>query len=843
MANKNEDRLGKEVSEPGSARFLLRSFKRILECNTRALERMAQMDRALGGEYVFDKAFLESAVRDVCALTNRVVYHLNGMAGEGFVDLYDVYLGVKDALEDVLSGGMGPLAGRRVLQFSEIGLEMEPLVGLCNVGLAVLGRKMGLPAPDGLAVTVTGMRDLGGPDREDVLAEVKSSVDELFSRLGGPCTLELTFVVAGEDEAGRVVGRAQAYSAESAAEAVLQCFLDTHPIWSNTHDNVSGIAPDPRSVKESGGPQEAVSGVVREKSTGSATMRCLDSPSESSLAVCIRPFPEAVVQGTLQTLAYDPNLPPAMLLVGHSPTGPLAEDRCWISRGAPHDLLRSRIAPKDARDDLPGGQALRVSSGRSLRGSAWLLPSQAAVLAEFGLAAERALGGPCLLSWRVTPGGDIRLAGMEPVTSPFPEWDGQEAGDALDPPNEADLLLLGGQIACGGVGAGPVFLIDEDTAPGSVPLGAVGAAHVASPALSRMVPRLGALLTEVGTAASHLATVARESRVPALFGLKGAASLEAGTLVTVDADQGSVYRGVDEKLLRQALLQGAQTGSEPEYLVLRRLLRHIRPLNLVDPQSRDFDPDHCRTCHDILHFAHEKAVELLLSMDALGQGGLGSPRRLEEDSPFALGIVDVGGGLAGKSGGVALSDVESVPLRAFLDGLLLQDTRRQVPARLSLSDIMSGLERTSRALSGQAESVGLNLAIAGREYTNITLRLGYHFSVVDAVVSQRPEHNFVYFRFAGGFADKDRRARRAGLILGVLERLGFRASLKGDLVVGKKKIMEPEEAKDTLRFLGALSAYTRQLDVELASDTHVEHFTRRFFDACGLEAARTGGPQ
>lgn len=809
MANKDEGRIENSATGPGSARFLLRTFKRILECNTTVLERMGQMDRALGGEYVFDKAFLESSVRDVCSLTNRVVYHLNGMAGEGYVDLYDTFLGVKDALEDVLSGGMGSLAGRRVLPFGEIGWEMEPLVGLCNVGLAVLGRKMGLPAPDGLAVTVTGMNELMGAARDDVLAEVKNGVDELFVRLGGPTKLELTLVAAGTEGAGRALGSIQADSTESVVRAVLAFALGSPPAR-------------PEASKTTGTP----SGVP---------------PAAPPLAVCVRPSPEAVVTGTLQTLAYDPNLPPAMFLAAHAPSDPPAGDRYWLSRGAPHNPLRTRIASKDGKRPLPGGQPLDVSTGRNLRGSAWLLPAQSALLAELGLAAERALGGPCLLSWVLSPGGDIRLTGVEPVASAFPEWEGQGDGTLLELPNEADRLLAGGQIACGGVGAGPVVLIDEDTAPGSVPLGAVGTARAASPALSRIVPRLGALLAEVGTAASHLATVARENRIPALFGLKGAASLVAGTLVTVDADQGAVYRGVNESLLRQAALQGASTGSEPEYLMLRRLLRHIRPLNLVDPQSQDFDPDHCRTCHDIIHFAHEKAVDLLLSMDAFGQqGGLGSPRRLDEELPFPLGIVDVGGGLAGKSGGVVLSGVESVPLRAFLDGLLLQDTRRQVPARLSLSDIMAGLERTSRALSGQPESVGLNLAIAARDYANITLRLGYHFSVVDAVVSKRPEHNFVYFRFAGGFADKDRRARRAGLILGVLERLGFRASLKGDLVVGKKKIMEQEEAEETLRFLGALTAYTRQLDVELASDTHVEHFTRRFLEACGLDASHTG---
>jgi len=67
MAGTGADTAPQGGMEPGGVRFVFRTFKRILALNTQALERMAQMDRALGGEYVFDKAFLESSVRDVAA--------------------------------------------------------------------------------------------------------------------------------------------------------------------------------------------------------------------------------------------------------------------------------------------------------------------------------------------------------------------------------------------------------------------------------------------------------------------------------------------------------------------------------------------------------------------------------------------------------------------------------------------------------------------------------------------------------------------------------------------------------------------------------------------------------
>ncbi len=806
--------------EPGGVRFLFRTFKRILALNTQALERMAQMDRALGGGYVFDKAFLDKSVRDICRLTHLVAYHLNGMAGETLTPLYDATLAVRDALEDILAGGMGPLAHRRALPFSELGWELEPLAGLCAAGLAVLGRRLSLPAPDGFAVTVTGMAALAGDDPREVgnaSDDIVREAGTLFARLGGARPLLFTFVAAGERGTGRVLAEATCGGADIAAD----------------------VAAETARMARGRLCAEALAGGV---------------------AVCVRPNVSGVARGTIQTLAHDPSLPPAMLVVAGPPENwaglaagdesPVS-DRYWLSRTAPHQPLRTRLGRKDLNAPLPGGGPLSPSRGRMLRGSAWLTPEQSAELAEIGLAAERALDGPCLLSWTLAEAGGFVITGLAPARAAFPELsadapDADAAGgdpcDAVDAcPDPADALLRGGQVACAGVGAGPIARIGESTLPESVPLGSVGVARAAAPSLSRIVPRLGALLTEVGTAASHLATVARESRVPAVFGLPGATALPAGTMVTVDAEQGVVYRGVAEGLLRQAAMQRAREGAEPEVLVLRRLLRHIRPLNLVDPAAENFRAGNCRTCHDIIHFAHERAVELLVEMDPLKKGGLGAPRRLAEDSPLELRVVDVGGGLTdgpaktpGASGDVCLADIASEPLRAFIEGLLLPEARREGPANVGLGDILSGMGRSGRALSTPASGAGLNLALAGRDYANITLRLGYHFSVVDAVVGEKPEQNFLYFRFAGGFAGDDRRARRAGLILRVLERLGFRAMRKGDLVVGKRRMLEAEDALTGMRLLGALSAYTRQLDVELADDADAERFARGFIEALHL---------
>ena len=78
---------------------------------------MAEMDRALGGEYIFDRAFLESSVRELSRLTHQVVYSLNAMSGNGYAALFDRYQSIKDVLDDILAGGLGPFGRKYWISF------------------------------------------------------------------------------------------------------------------------------------------------------------------------------------------------------------------------------------------------------------------------------------------------------------------------------------------------------------------------------------------------------------------------------------------------------------------------------------------------------------------------------------------------------------------------------------------------------------------------------------------------------------------------------------------------------------------------------------------------------
>ncbi len=417
--------------------------------------------------------------------------------------------------------------------------------------------------------------------------------------------------------------------------------------------------------------------------------------------------------------------------------------------------------------------------------------------------------------------------------------------DHADSSECADVLLTGGETAQMGVAAGPVVHVSEDDLD-RFPHGAVAVARQASPKLSAILRRASAIVTEVGASIGHLATIARELRIPAVFGASGAMErLPEGIEVTVDAGEKTVYRGIAEHLLASRALGTELYPTDPEYVTLRRLLRWIMPLDLIDPDSSGFSIDNCRTYHEIIHFAHERSVEELLKIQDHG-AGLKSQyvRKLEIDTPIDLFVLDIGGGVSpGAGASVRIDDVISKPFLAFLRGLTLKEVWNRDPGSLGLREIISGLDRTFAAIMEPPEYAGRNHAILAENYMNVGLRLGYHYSVIDCYLSGNVNQNYVYFRFAGGFADENHRRRRAELIRTILDQLSFKVTIKGDLVLGKLKLAGNQEVVSALRVLGELTGFTRQIDLSMDSEDKVEVFTRLFRERSGRAGTASVGEE
>ena len=139
-------------------------------------------------------------------------------------------------------------------------------------------------------------------------------------------------------------------------------------------------------------------------------------------------------------------------------------------------------------------------------------------------------------------------------------------------------IVSGGVTASPGAGFGPVFVVRKESEALLFPRGAILVVKQALPRWAVLLGRAAALVAEQGTAAGHLANVAREFGVPAILGLEGATGLlKNDQVVTVDADGLRVCSGKIESLLRnrkpaKSLMEGTAVLD-----ILKRVSENIIP--------------------------------------------------------------------------------------------------------------------------------------------------------------------------------------------------------------------------------------------------------------------------
>ena len=473
----------------------------------------------------------------------------------------------------------------------------------------------------------------------------------------------------------------------------------------------------------------------------------------------------------------------------------------------------------------PEGGVLDVTIPQDLQGPC-LAEDQALVLAAVGEQVKEHFGLPQDIEWAVNEQGELYLLQARPL-----RVSRQLKADYLPPKIKgAEVLADGGIIACRGAAAGPVYLL-KDEALEDIPAGVVLVTPRALPEYGVVTGKVAALVSEAGSATSHLATVLREARVPALFGVKGAvARLTPGEMVTVDAYYGNIYAGRVEELLKAPRGGDEAVRQTRPYKVLDRLLKHIIPLNLLDPRAPDFRPESCRTYHDITRFGHEKAMEELFQVSA-GRLEEDGARRLVSNIPLELQIIDLGGGLAPEAADmvkVQPEQLRSRPMLAYWRGVAAVGWTGPKP--VDLAGFMSVVVSTATDINIQERLHEKNFAIITDDYMNLSNRLGFHFATIEAFFGA-PGESYVSLTFYGGGAELPRRVRRIRFLTRVLEELGFQVEPQEDSIVARIDGYDAEVLEGKLEVLGRLMMVAKQLDMVMLSEEAVEQQYREFSES------------
>ena len=408
------------------------------------------------------------------------------------------------------------------------------------------------------------------------------------------------------------------------------------------------------------------------------------------------------------------------------------------------------------------------------------------------------------------------------------------AATPVAPELHAKRLAEKGTPICPGAGGGPVFHLRSMAELGRVPKGVVLVAQNPSPKLIAVMQNVNALVTEVGGAASHMATLAREAGLPTVVGVAEAGRLPPGLIVTVDATEGAIYEGLHSDLIESRRRQYEVPEADRPPKSLRRVLETISHLNLIHPDAPEFRPQDCRTFHDIIRFIHQKAMEEMLSAakqtaykDRFGQ-------RLKTGIPLLVNVIQLDPTMSGRKekSWIAEDEIDCVPMQALWSGVLEEGW----PSPAVPPDLKGFLAVISTNISqgNQPEFSESSYAFVSREYMLLNLRMGYHFATIEALVTPEAIKNYIRMQYKEGGAPLDRRIRRIRLICELLTRMGFEHSCQGDFLDATLSYQDDSAMTRCLRLLGRINIITKQLDMALANDAVARWYTDDFINKLGL---------
>jgi pyruvate,water dikinase len=285
----------------------------------------------------------------------------------------------------------------------------------------------------------------------------------------------------------------------------------------------------------------------------------------------------------------------------------------------------------------------------------------------------------------------------------------------------------------------------------------------------------------------------------------------------------------------------------PTYMALRRRADLIVPLHLTDPKAPGFTEENCRTIHDIMRFIHEKSYAVVFQLGDLVTDRASISARLQAPLPIDLHVIDLFGGLtvdATRVRSVLPEQVVSVPFKALLQGMLREDLGARQPRPVNLGGFFSVMSEQMLAGGAGSERFGdRSYAIISDKYINFSSRVGYHYSVLDCYCGKTAAKNYIHFQFKGGAADEQRRGRRARMIEKSLAALGFLVETNGDRVSARIDKQEEGFIQEKLDLLGRLLIFTRQMDMMMVTEGHVEQLTECFLSGnYSLEPCRTDPP-
>ncbi len=832
-----------------------RGFQQVLASNHEILGLIGDLEEFLAGRKDLDRPYLNSRIWLLDQHIAGLVAALQGMSGGKYLELEAARVRIKEAIHQRLEETAPFPPSPLIVRLEEAGPELLAALGGKAGNLVRVKSQLALPVPDGAVATLAAYQffmeqklpGAGGT----LLDRLKARLVDLDLAAAGrveQISRELQDLVLAQpippELADALVQEARRLAPEGGHTLTVRSSggrEDIDASFAGQYATFLGVAPEevPERWRQVVASQFGEGAIIYFKLQGLLL-------EEAAMGVLIQRLVAAQSAGVMFTVDLAGNEPKNLMisatrgLGADLVAGKMSGDEYLVAKETGR-LVKARYCRPTYRLGVREGRLVREKVEPELLEAPVLTEADLERLAAYARALEAYCGCAHCVEWVKDDREDIYVVQSRhllpaDMMGPRPEAMAEVAAGVQE--------LLSGRVGSPGVAAGPIFHLDAGHNLAAVPAGVVLVAPRTTPDLALVLPRVAALLTEVGSATGHLVLVAREYGVPALVYAAGAGDLSAGEMVTVDAYHGKVYGGRVEDLLR---FQSAHMRRPSDSAVLgraRAVADSIIPLTLVDRRSPDFRPENCRTYHDITRWAHEKAIQIMFGlMDEVAQGRVPALRLLKLKTPLPLNLhlVDLGDGLASHETPVPPEKIISRPMRALWQGISHPGISWAGPVPVNVGGFLHVLGQS--AIRPPEAFWDKTYAIVAANYVNYACRLGYHFQSVDSYIGDVPDDNYINFTFKGGAADDIRRIRRVRLIATVLERLGFRMEIFGDVIRARLRRLPAAEMEERLTLVGRLMAYVRQMDMLMKDDNISQVLAERFlaghYDRPG-EESQTG---
>lgn len=808
------------------------AFRNLLSSNNNFLETIADLENKLntgfhvGRDYIRLRA--HRAVTDIHIMTRSI----NEIAPGRYEALYNVLDEISGRIHELLEAVEDIAPSPLVMDMADANIAHFDSIGGKMANLSELRNTLGMPVPDGFIITTaacglileqTGiktvirsgalqdlvnqhsaselsaelaMRILNTELPPELIDEIYAAYERLCVRLGRTPHLAVRSSAIGEDSGLSYAGQ----------------FMTVLNV------DRRGIAAAYLSVLASLFSPEAIQYRLMHGITGTVT----------AMAVGCIAMVDASVSGIMYSNNPGDPEPGHVIIHAVRGLGALLADGCE----SPEETLVSRDAEPRIISRTASGQTVELKCGegpgtarRPVDETQRLAPilndEKSLDLARAALALEAHFGKAQDIEWA------IDLEGRPVMLQSRPLRMSTGAKRSGKPIEGAIVLLDGGDTACTGVGTGPATFFDEESDPDQFPDGGILVARGSSPKFVHVMARAKAIVTDIGSTTGHMASLAREFRIPALLNTKKATHiLRSGEMITVDAANGYVYAGevAIPATLSAAAPETAATAAPhrtPGLMLLESVAGHIIPLCLTNPRSAQFRIENCRTLHDLARFIHEKSYEEMFHIGETMGDMRAAGYMLDVFLPIDLYIIDIGGGLDPPQKGrrIRPERITSAPLSALVRGMLHPEIQRYGAKPISAGGFFSLMMRHAMNNPESEKTFsGPSYAIASETYLNYTARVGYHFSVVDAYCGSTVNKNYINVMFRGGAADRVRRTRRVQIIAQILKEYGFSTSVRRDSVNARLSKVPDDEINSSLDILGRLFQFMRQMDVSMSDD-------------------------